>query len=291
MWKVLKIGGLTLGGLTLLIAAYIGVLLYPGVLFANQFEYKNFTVHSQEDLGVGIETILDNIEAAIATSEIYDPALEYDILFGHGNTVFRITEDVRWWLTVRIWGIGPALTYNASIPPRFNHVVTFRIPDVENNALLHPEHLRPINMTRLLTHEVVHTLTTSRIGLDRIPSIPVWKQEGYGDYIAASTTILANPAYSLRESVERILSLDLSWMQDDDGNYTPMRYGCQSAGGSIEIEGGSGGLACYYIGRVLLEYLFEVKGLTFDEAFAPEIRDTDTLYELIEAYESGSLEF
>jgi hypothetical protein len=290
MWKVLNVGGCIVGGLLLLVVAYLGVLLYPGVLFANQVEYKNFTVHSQEDIGDGIETILDDIEAAIVTSEIYDPALEHDIFFGHGNTAFRITQDIRWWIISRVIGLAPALTYNASVPPRFNHVVTFRIPDMENNALLHPEHLRPINMTRLLTHEVVHTLTTSRIGLDRIPRIPVWKQEGYGDYIAASTSILADPSYSLRESVERILSLDLSWMQDDDGNYTPMRYGCQSVGGSIEIEAGHRGLACYYVGRVLLEYLFDVKGLSFDEVFAPEVRDTDTLYELIAAYESGSLD-
>jgi hypothetical protein len=226
MWKVLKIGGLTLGGLTLLIASYLAVLLYPGVLFANHIEYRNFTVHSQEDLSDDIETILDEIEAAIVTSEIYDPTLRYDIFFGHGNRAFRITQDIRWWMIARVIGIGPVLTYNTSVPPRYNHVVTFRIPDVENNALLHPEHLRPINMTHVLTHEVVHTLTTSRIGLDRIPRIPVWKQEGYGDYIAASTNILADPSYSLRESVERILSQDLSWMQEG----TDLRRSIRSGG-------------------------------------------------------------
>ena len=122
MWKVIKISGLTLGG----------VLLFPGILFANQIEYKNFTVYSREDLGAGIETISDDIEAAPATSEINDPTLEHDIFFGFDNTAFKIIPDIRWWIISRITGLAPALTYNTSLPPRFNDVITFRIPDVEN---------------------------------------------------------------------------------------------------------------------------------------------------------------
>ena len=61
-------------------------------------------------------------------------------------------------------------------------------------------------MTHVLTHEVVHTLIRSSVGLERVSRLPVWKNEGYGDYIAASTNILADPAYSLSDSVERILS-------------------------------------------------------------------------------------
>jgi hypothetical protein len=288
MWKVLKISGFTLGGIVLVIASYLGILFYPGALFANHIEYKNFTVYSQEDLGDGIEVILDNIEAALATSEINDPALEHDIFFGHGNTAFRIIQDIRWWMISRAIGLEPALTYNASAPPYVNHVVSFRIPDVENNALLHPERLTPINMTHVLTHEVVHTLVTSRVGLERIPRVPVWKNEGYGDYIAASTNILADPDYSLPQSVERILSHDLSWMRDDEGNFTPMRDGCQRLS-SIKNEAGYPGFTCYYIGRVLLEYLFDVKGLSFDEVMSPGTRDTDALNELIAAYEAGGL--
>ena len=180
------------------------------------------------------------------------------------------------------------MTYNTSVPPRFNHIITFRIPDIENDALLHPETLRPINLTHVLTHEVVHSLFAARVGLSRLPRIPVWKQEGYGDYIAASTNILADPSYSLRDSVERILSEDLSWMRDESGNFTPMRSGCQRQG-TIENEAGYPGFTCYYIGRVLLEYLFDVKGSSFDDVMTPDVTDTETLRELIAAYEAGDL--
>ena len=95
MWKVLKICGFTLGGIVLVVVSYLGILFYPSVLFANHTEYKNFTVHSQVDLGEGIEAVLDDIEAALATSEINDPSLEHDIFFGHGNAAFRTIQDIR----------------------------------------------------------------------------------------------------------------------------------------------------------------------------------------------------
>lgn len=286
MKKFLKVSGFALGGILAVIVLYLGLLFYPSVLFANHVEHKNFTVHSQYELDDGIHDILDNIDAAVKTSEIYDATLDHDIFLGHENLAFRMIQGVRWWVISQVAGLGPALTYNASVPPYFNQVISFRIPDIENNALLHPESMRAINMTHVLTHEVVHTLLTSRIGLQRIPRVPVWKQEGYGDYIAASTNIFADPSYNLRESVERILRQDLSWMQDERGNYTPMRYGCQPLS-SIVNEAGYPGFTCYYIGRVLLEYLFNVKGLTFDEVMTPDVTDTDTLVELISAYESG----
>ena len=289
MRKVLKIGGMIVGSLIVLLASYLGILFYPGVLFANQIEYKNFIVYSQQNLRHGIEPILDDIEAALVTSEIYDSSLEHSIFLGHANAPFRAIQDVRWWLLSVTVGLSPALTYNTSTPPYFSHVISFRIPDVENNALLHPERRTPINMTHVLTHEVVHTLLTSRIGLERISRVPLWKKEGYGDYVAASTNILADPTYSLRDSVKRVLNQDLSWMQDDEGNFTPMRNGCQRLS-SIENEAGYAGFTCYYIGRVLLEYLFDFKGLSFEDVMSPDVRDTDTLNELIVAYEVGSLD-
>jgi hypothetical protein len=38
-----------------------------------------------------------------------------------------------------------------------------------------------------------------------------------------------------------------------------------------------------------MEYLLDVKGLTFDEVMSPEITEADTLEQLITEYESGNL--
>ena len=39
IWKLVKVGAATLAGVITLLAAFVIVLLYPGLLFANKVEY------------------------------------------------------------------------------------------------------------------------------------------------------------------------------------------------------------------------------------------------------------
>jgi Protein of unknown function (DUF1570) len=73
--------------------------------------------------------------------------------------------------------------------------MTFYLPIIESDSLVQPDGSAGVNqsLSRTLSHEVVHTLMTAELGLQRIARTPMWKQEGYADYVAASTTILANP--------------------------------------------------------------------------------------------------
>lgn len=283
--KALKITGCSFGVVLLVLGSYLGLLFYPGVLFANKVEYKNFTVYSDQDLGSGVEAILRDVEAALETSAIYDPSLRHDIFFGHNNVVFGGIQRVRAELVSLTIGVPPNLTYNASWPPYISHIITFRIPDIQNNALVHPERPESINMTYTLTHEVVHSLVTARLGTQTIARLPMWKQEGYPEYIAASMT-RARPGYAVRDSVSRILREDLSWLRDDHGDFTQLRYECMGKS-NIRTEDGNVWPTCYYISRVLMEYLLDIKGLTFDQTMSLAIRDTDTLNELIAAYNAG----
>jgi len=288
VWKFLKIGGLVVVGIILVIGLYLAILFYPGVLFSNHLNHGNFTVHSQQELDDDIVNILDRVDAALSTSVIYDSSIEHDIFFGADNVAFGFVQKVRWKIISATLKIPSVLTYNVSWPPNFSHIITFRIPDVAGNALVSPGGSRSINLTQTLSHEVVHTFLLAELGLPALAKTPMWKQEGYGDYIAASNTTFADPSYSIRNSVERILAQDLSWMQNAAGAYKRMQLGCVKTQ-SIQNEEGRYWPTCYYIARVLLEYLFNVKGLTFDAVMSPGITDVATFKELILAYESGSL--
>ncbi len=288
MRRALRLFGLALGGLLLLVIAYLTLLFFPGVLFAKQLQHGNFTVHSQSELHEGLTTVLQEVEAALATSAINDPTLRHDIFFGHDNNAFRHVQGVRAWLVQRTIGLGSSLTFNASAPPWISHIVTFRVPDVPNNALRHPQTGMAVNLTQILTHEVVHTLLMARFGVREIARMPMWKQEGYADYVAASAGTIAAPDYDIRNSVERFLANDISWLMDGGGGFMPMNYGC-IARSTIITEEGFLHPACYYIARVLIEYLFDVKGLGFDEVMQSDITDFDTLDELLTAYFDGTL--
>jgi hypothetical protein len=258
--------------------AYIGLNLWPGILFANHIESGNITIHADQQLGDELEIALRDIEASVSTSELYDPILKHDIFFGYRNKMFSALQ------------IKPALTYNRNWPPYFSQIVTFRQPHFQANTLSHPEHKEDVvNLRQILSHEIVHTLINSHLGMRQGHQSPLWKIEGYCDYVAASTSTFADPSYELQASVKRILNKDLSWMMDDQGNYTQMQYGHKQMS-SIRNEQGVEWPTCYYISRVLWEYHLNVKGLSFDEVMNPEITDHSTLTELIAAYKSKTLD-
>ena len=74
--KTMKVGGWASGGLVSLLAVFIGLLAFPGFMFAHQLQYRNITAHSDQDLHGRIEPTLARVHAQIAASEIDAPALE-----------------------------------------------------------------------------------------------------------------------------------------------------------------------------------------------------------------------
>jgi len=65
-------------------------------------------------------------------------------------------------------------------------------------------------------------------------------------------------------------------------------YGCIRFG-VLDDEEGRRWNTCYYVARVLVEYLLDVKGMTFMELMRSEVTDTGTLEELLAAYDAGNL--
>ncbi len=162
--KSLKIIGLAIAGITLLVVGYFALLMYPGVLFANVERHGNIKIYSQNPLNDEVIDLLSDIDSALRNSAIHDPSLEHDILFGHDNLLFRSVQNLKWRIVSAATGVEPVLTYNESAPPHFSHIITFRIPDVANNGLIHPDNKQSINMTRLLTHEIMHTYLRAQLG-------------------------------------------------------------------------------------------------------------------------------
>lgn len=282
MRRLLKVAGFSIASLLVVVGLYVGLLLYPSVLFSYHVEYKNFLVHSETELDLErLQPILDDVEAALATSDINDPTITHHILLGHDNRAFDLVQDVAWWLYSR--NLRPVFTYNRAAPPFVSQIITFRIPDFERDLLVHPDARFEMSMTHDFVHEAVHTLVTAQVGMEPLPQ---WKREGYPEYVASSIRILANPDYELSESVERVLTEDLSWLTTDDASSA--RLGCPIRS-STQDEAGHPRPTCYYISRVLVEYLLDVEGITVDELMRPGISPRETLSELISAYQSGAL--
>lgn len=285
MRKFLKISGLSIVALLVVFGAYLGLLHYPGILFAHQVDYKNFRVHSQHALNRGdLELILDEVDAALRTSDIYDSTISHDILFGNNNRTFAIVQDIAWWILIREG--RPVFTYNRSYPPHVSQAITFRIPDFGRDLLIHPDARYEMPLTHDLTHEVTHTLVTADIGIQRLPSLPEWKGEGYAEYVASSRRIFSNPSYQLSDSVAKILEENLFSLSDND--FPSAQQACR-ARPAIQDEVGNHRRACYYVYRVLVEFLLDFKGISVDELMDPNTSAAATFQELVSAYRAGLL--
>lgn len=67
-----------------------------------------------------------------------------------------------------------------------------------------------------------------------------------------------------------------------------MNYSCLGFG-VLNDEEGRRWNTCYYISSVLVEYVLDVKGMTFQDLMSMDVTDTGTLMELFAAYDDGAL--
>ena len=285
--KSLKFAGWSLGGVFVLLGIFIALLAFPGFLFAHKLEQGNLTVYSEEVLDGNVEPVLREIQERLAISEINDPALVHQLFFGDGAKMFGVLQEARLEIIHRTIGVKPSPTYNVSWPPYLSHIVTFDAPDFGQNALRRSAWPHQFDMTHVLTHEVTHSLVSARLGLANVPRLPMWKAEGYPEYVAMVAN-RSRPGYSLRASVTRVLASDLSWLRNARGDFEPMRYDCVGKSW-LKDENDDSWHTCYYLARVLVEYLLDRKGMTFDQLMQPAVDESETLRELLGAYHAGNL--
>jgi hypothetical protein len=287
MTKTLKVAGWSIGTLFALLALFVGLLAFPGFLFAHKLAQGNLVAYSDEELSGSLEPVLREIDRRLATSGIDDPAITHRIFFGHDTQIFGALQRARAEIVYRTIGIKPGPSYNVSWPPHISHIVTFDVPDAAHDALRRAGWPGHFNMTHILTHEVAHTLVAAKLGLANLPRLPMWKAEGYPEYVAMVAS-RSQSGYSLRTSVARLLAADLAWLRNAQGEFEPMRYDCVGRS-YLKDENDDSWHTCYYLSRVLVEYLLDEKGLTFDQLMQPSVTESETLREMLGAYHAGDL--
>jgi len=67
-----------------------------------------------------------------------------------------------------------------------------------------------------------------------------------------------------------------------------MNYDCIGKS-YLKDESGDSWHTCYYLSRVLVEYLLDRKGLTFEQLAQPATDEAKTLKDLLREYDAGEL--
>ncbi|MFO0507584.1 MAG: hypothetical protein ACK5YS_01805, partial [bacterium] len=214
------------------------ILLFPQPLFANKMEYKQFSVYSNDKITADIVPLLDNAMALVERSEIYDPNYQYDILLSY-NSLFNKIDD-------KLLGYGPSARAT-------DNNVTIKVQVDIKHDLFFPTFHRNCqsSLTYLLAHEMIHCLQAHKYGITKFNPIKhpeMWKLEGYPEYIARQPK-LTDKNYSLASEIDRYIELESKatdiWVLIEEGKCEAPNY--------------------YYKGRLMIEYLMDIKHLSYDQ--------------------------
>jgi hypothetical protein len=244
----------TLLTLLIIISALVTIILCPQLLFANKMKYKNFNVCSNDKINDDIKIILDNAMNLVQKSELYDSSYKYNIILCH-NSFYNKIDD-------KLLGIGPAARARLH-----NVIIKVRIDPKSNLAFPTFRKECEVNLTYLLAHEMIHCLQAKKYGIMKFNPFThpkFWKLEGYPEYISRKTE-LSSKDYRLTSEIERYVNLENKavdiWILAGEGGCEVPNY--------------------YYKGRLMMEYLMDIKHLSYDQILKDSVSEGTIFKEII----------
>jgi hypothetical protein len=231
------------------------IIFSPQYLFANKMEYRNFTVYSNERISNDIKIVLDNAMNLVKKSEIDDPNYKYNIILSY-NSLFNKIDD-------KLLGTGPAAR------SRENNIIIKVSIDSKNNLAFPTFHKAcQENLTCLLAHEMTHCLQVNKYGIIKFNPFKHpehWKLEGYPEYVARKTQLF-NKGYDLTSEIDRYINLE--------SKSTDMWIPAVNEGG-CEVPD------YYYKGLLMIEYLIDIRHLSYDKILNDTVSENTVYQEMI----------
>jgi hypothetical protein len=175
----------------LLLGTGVTMMLFPNPLFAHKERYKSFTVYAENPIHPNYKDILERSLRLASQSELYDSGCKYDILLNEGSWYKEYTQAV----------LGPAPARNIDNNILLNSHVDFE------NAVLGTSHNKR-DLVQTITHEMVHCLQLNKYGMlkqNPIHHPPIWKLEGYPEYIAY-LDVIQQDSYNFELTVNQLRS-------------------------------------------------------------------------------------
>lgn len=232
------------------VAGIIILILNPQSLFAHELEHGKFTVYANFPIDKNIKGILDNAILVVESCEIYDPNYEYKIFFAY-QTFYNKIDNL-------------LFDPYAAARPTDNNIIVKARADIEK-GLAYTDHSE-IDLIYLFAHEMIHCFQHNKYGLHKFNPFnhpPMWKVEGYPEYVARQEQLQAAD-YDLATEIRKFVSLeksdDYERVQVSEKHFIPKLY---------------------FKSRIMVEYLMDVKGLTYDDVLEENIEEEAVIPEMI----------
>jgi hypothetical protein len=216
------------GGIVGLVAVgYLLLLIFPQPLFAYTLKYEHYTVHSREPIDPAIQDVLNSAETRLERSPIYDADIDRSIYLTNGFKMYALLSH-------------KAYNSFANSVPFINNVFLNKTDVPGDRIFMNREKNNSRSLSGVIAHETTHLFIRHHYGTVTASLMPVWKNDGYCEYIAGDSAI------PLAEGMRL-------WRQNptDDTGYRYSKY------------------------HAMVKYLLEVEGLTVDELLTRSLNEKE----------------
>jgi len=169
---------------TVIAAAYLFLLFFPRPLFAYSVKYGNFNIHSREPVGPEIETVLNEAKLRLRRSTIYDESVGRHIYLTNGHGMYAFLSH-------------KAYASFANSVPFIENMFINKTDIAADRVYMNRAFSNSRSLSGVIAHEITHLFIQRKFGTLKAIAIPIWKKEGYCEYIAVDSTI------TLEEGIRR----------------------------------------------------------------------------------------
>jgi hypothetical protein len=236
-------------------ALYVGVLVYPGPLFAHHQRVGGLRISSDRVPSVDVEELEADVARRLAAMEHEAGSKTYNVFLCHSPRRYRFFA-----ILTRRTPTSQAIVLSAPgnifvSMPRLAQFVAHR-GDVFRHSRFEG------NLAFAIAHEVAHLRVAVGLGQGVSRSLPAWKSEGWADYQASLAAIRSDPDYDLAQRIELL----------DDSTYW------QDPGLRARR---------FFKWQLLVEFLAEVRSFRFEDLNRPSVTESET-WEEMRAWHRGS---
>ena len=215
----------------LITAMLIGIVLNPGLLYANKTKIDNYIVYHHSQLDEDLIDRITNAATLTEESELYDPDFTIEICLNDGSYYPTLIETLR----------GQAFGWGF-----YNKVV------LQGKANYHENYVTlnkyRWNLEQLLAHESTHCYQFNKFGFwnaNPIANYPNWKWEGYPEYVSRRGQDQLDTYSNIERWIEHQEENESKWaIEFSDSTVTPVDY---------------------YKDWILVQYCLSVKGMTYED--------------------------
>lgn len=223
------------------IVFWIVFLMNPSLSYAHQTSFERINVYHNLDLAPEMAVILAKAYEKIKPSELFDPTMKIELAMNDGSKYPKFHP------------LAGGLAYSF-----LNKTVLYRCTGdfAHNRATFSWEEnkgeLRHYDLVELLAHEFTHNLQYQKDWLHPL-KYETWKIEGYADYVSRQTRLKEK---SLKEHIQHLIH------EESKPHLGIPRF---------MLEDGTGWLLSYYGYCLMVQYLIEEKGMSYQEVLESKL--------------------